>query len=99
MKTQMMTSILAGAAVIGSIGYAIASVSLGDKLGTTESDIRAALTAQGYTVIEFEAEGGELEAEVMLDGQEMELVIDSASGIVVEMELENAEDDDGHDDD
>lgn len=83
--------------LVASMGVAAAAVSLGDKLGTSEDEIRSALTEQGYTVEEIEAEDGKLEAEVTLDGQEMEVVVDAASGMVLELELE--EDEDSEDDD
>lgn len=102
-----MTTIFKRAAVTGfaatiglaGMGAALAAVTLGDNLGTTEEEIRAALTAKGYTVTEFETEGGELEAEVTLDGQEMEIVIDTTSGLVLEMELEDGDDSDEKADD
>ncbi|WP_299480789.1 PepSY domain-containing protein [uncultured Roseibium sp.] len=83
--------------LVASMGVAAAAVSLGDKLGTSEDEIRSALTQQGYTVEEIEAEDGKLEAEVTLDGQEMEVVVDAASGMVLELELEK--DEDSEDDD
>jgi len=84
--------------LLASTGIALAAVSVGDTLGTTEDDIRAALTAEGYMVEEIETEDGEIEAEVSLDGQEMEVVVDSQSGQVLEMELEGPEDEDMDDD-
>jgi len=85
--------------LLASTGIALAAVSVGDTLGTTEDDIRAALTAAGYTVEEIETEDGELEAEVTLDGQQMEVVVDAKSGAILEMELEGPDGDDGEDDD
>lgn len=102
MNTLMKHSVVGGlvaAFVVGGMAAAIAAVTLGDQLGTSEEDIRAALTAKGYTVTEFETEDGELEAEVTLDGQEMEIVIDTTSGLVLEMELEDDADSDDKDDD
>lgn len=54
-------SLLVGIALLGTVGAALATVSLGDNVGTTEDDMRAALTAQGYTVLEFELEDGDPE--------------------------------------
>ncbi|MEP3045915.1 MAG: PepSY domain-containing protein [Roseibium sp.] len=102
MKTSIktsVTSILATATLLGGMGAALSAVSVGDTLGTSEEDVRAALTAQGYTVEEFEVENGELEAEVILDGQEMEVVIDASSGIVLELEMDDDDDSDDEKDD
>ncbi|MES0882820.1 PepSY domain-containing protein [Roseibium sp. SCP14] len=100
MKTPFNSTaitLLSATGLIASMGTALAAVSIGDSLGTTEADIRSALTAQGYTVEEFETEDGKLEAEVMKDGQEMEVVIDAKSGLVLELEPED--DDEGDKDD
>ncbi|MHA7772031.1 PepSY domain-containing protein [Roseibium sp. M-1] len=83
--------------LLASTGIALAAVTAGDTLGTSEEDIRNALTSQGYTVEEIETEDGEIEAEVSLDGQEMEVVVDAKSGLVLEVELE--EDESGEEDD
>lgn len=94
MKTPFTSSAITFFSVSGllaSMGVAAAAVSLGDRLGTTEDEIRAALTAQGYQVQDIEAEDGELEAEVTLNGQEMEVVVDASTGQVLEMELETAD--------
>lgn len=91
-------TLLSATGLIASMGVALAAVSLGDNLGTTEADIRSALTSQGYTVEEFETEDGKLEAEVMKDGQEMEVVIDAKSGLVLELEQEDEDEGDKDDD-
>ncbi|MEP1933106.1 MAG: PepSY domain-containing protein [Roseibium sp.] len=101
MKTSIKASavsLVATTALLGGLGAALAAVSVGDNLGTNEEDIRAALTAKGYTVEEFESENGELEAEVILDGQEMEVVIDASSGIVLELEMDDEDDSDDDND-
>jgi hypothetical protein len=77
--------------LLASTGIALAAVAVGDSLGTSEEDIRSALTAQGYEVQEIEAEDGEIEAEVSLDGKTMEVVVDAQSGLVLEMEPEEVE--------
>ncbi len=71
---------------------ALANVGLGEKLGTDEADIRAALEAQGYVVEEIEFEDGEIEVELSKDGVETELVLNNVDGTVTAIELE--EDDD-----
>jgi peptidase YpeB-like protein len=101
MKTPFKTSaiaLLSTSGLLVAMGAAVAAVSVGDKLGTTEDDIRAALTGQGYTVEEFESEDGKLEAEVTMDGQEMEVVVDAQSGLVLELELEDGDKDEKDDD-
>ena len=55
---------------------AFASFAAGDSMGTTDLDeIRAKFEAQGYTVLEVEAEDGEIEVEYLMDGQEFEVTI------------------------
>ena len=85
--------------LLASTGFALAAVTVGDTLGTTEDEIRAALTDQGYAVEEIETEDGEIEAEVSLDGKEMEVVVDAKSGLILEMELEDQDEDGDKDDD
>lgn len=92
--TSSALTIFSVSGLLASMGVAAAAVSLGDNLGTTEDDVRSALTSQGYTVEEVETEDGKLEAEVTLDGQEMEVVVDASSGLVLEVELEDDEDGD-----
>ncbi|MBG6172498.1 putative membrane protein YkoI [Labrenzia sp. EL_208] len=96
--TSSALTIFSVSGLLASMGVAAAAVSLGDNLGTTEDDVRSALTSQGYTVEEVETEDGKLEAEVTLDGQEMEVVVDASSGLVLEVELEHDEDGDKDDD-
>lgn len=96
--TSSALTIFSVSGLIASMGVAAAAVSLGDKLGTTEEEVRSALTNQGYAVEEIETEDGKLEAEVTLDGQEMEVVVDANSGLVLELELEDEEDGDKDDD-
>ncbi len=101
MKTNFKSSVLGSlvaAGIIAGTGAAFAAVSLGDTLGANEEEIRASLTEMGYEVLEIEVEGGEIEAEVLINGQEMELVVDTATGAVVEMELEDGDDEDDDED-
>ena len=87
LKLLTLTGLIATAPVL-----ALANVGLGDKLGTTESDIRTALEAQGYQIEEIEFEDGEIEVELVKDGVETELVLSDTDGVVTAIELE--EDDD-----
>lgn len=90
-----------GIAALSIPAIAFAQLNVGDTMGTTEADITAALTAQGYTVLEIEIENDEIEAEVALDGVESEITIDIATGQILEVELDDEDDDsdDEEDDD
>lgn len=91
--------LFAASGLLASMGLALAAVSVGDTLGTSEDAIRSALTSEGYAVEEIETEDREIEVEVTLDGQEMEVVVDAMSGKVLEMELEGPDEGDEKDDD
>ena len=78
---------------------ALAAVSEGDLLGTTEAEIRAALTAQGYQIEEIEVEDGEIEVEALFDGMMMEIEVSTETGLVIEVEAEDDADDEDEDDD
>lgn len=75
-----------------------AEVSVGDILGTSETAIITALEAQGYTIEEIEAEDGEIEVDVMLNGQEMEIEIAADTGAITEVDIEDNDSDDDDDD-
>ncbi|RBW54817.1 PepSY domain-containing protein [Ruegeria sp. A3M17] len=87
LKLLTLTGLIATAPVL-----ALANVGLGDKLGTSEADIRATLEAQGYQIRKIEFEDGEIEVELIKDGVETELVLSETDGVVTAIELE--EDDD-----
>jgi len=91
-------------AALGFVGFAmpslaVAAVSVGDQLGTTEEGIRAALTAQGYEVTKFEIEADEIEVEALFDGQMLDLDISPDTGLVIEIEAEDDGEDENNDDD
>ncbi|WP_299624728.1 PepSY domain-containing protein [uncultured Tateyamaria sp.] len=75
---------------------AFAGLELGQPLGTTDADVRAALTGMGYEVQEIEIEDDEIEAEVTLDGVAYEIEVAMDTGLITEIEHE---DDAGGDDD
>ncbi|MEM7295173.1 MAG: PepSY domain-containing protein [Pseudomonadota bacterium] len=79
-------------------GAVLAEINVGDSLGTTETAIQAALEAQGYTISEIEIEDGEIEAEVMLNGQELEIEVAADTGQVIEVAADEDDDDDDDDD-
>lgn len=95
-KTLLLTS-----TILLSAAAAQANVVKGDILGTTETEIRAALMSSGYMVNSVEVEGDEIEIEATLDGVFMEIEVSSADGTVAEVEQDDddASDDEGDDED
>ena len=75
--------------IVGAPALAVAGVSLGDRLGTDEAEIRAAIEAQGYIVQEIEFEQDKIEVEVLKDGVETELVLNQADGTVTGIEADD----------
>ncbi len=96
LNLNLFTPAALGLVTIALPGLALAAVSVGDQLGTTEAEIRAALTAQGYEITEFEIEDDEIEVEAAFNGEMLELEIAPDTGLVIEIE---AEDDDDEDED
>jgi hypothetical protein len=86
-------------AALGLVGFALpslalAAVSVGDQLGTTEQGIRAALTTQGYEITQFEFKDGEFEVDALFEGHMPELEISPDTELVIEIEAEDDDDDD-----
>jgi len=92
-----LTSLAALIAAVPALAFA--QLSIGDQLGAEAAEITAALEAQGAQVLEVEAEDGVIEVEYILEGVEYEAEIDPASGQVIAMEIEEADEDDDDDDD
>ncbi len=96
MNTNLIKRFARPAAIAAALavapGLALAGLSVGDSMGKTETEIRAALEKQGYTVMEIETEDGMVEAEVALNGKEYEIEVDAKTGAVVEIELEDEDD-------
>ena len=86
-KILTLTGLIAAAPAL-----ALANVGLGDKLGTTEAEIRSTLEAQGYQIEEIEFEDGEIEVELSKDGVETELVLTETDGEVTAIEIEKDDD-------
>ncbi len=82
------TATAAALALVPTI--AIAGLSIGEKAGMTEADLRAYFEKQGYTVEEIETEDGETEVEVTLNDKEFEVTVETATGRITGIE----EDDD-----
>ena len=85
-KSAALTALLVPAA-------AIAGLDVGASVGTTDADIRAALTQMGYAVQEIEIEDDGIEAEVTLEGVAYEIEIAASTGQITEIALEDDEDD------
>jgi len=89
--------IKASAAILATLAFAVSStaalatVAAGDKLGTTENEIRAELQAKGYEVksIEIETDEIEVEVEVASNDKVLEIEIDKTTGQVTEVEEED----------
>ena len=97
-KAKPLTATLGVASALAIMaGAAYANIAAGDKLGTTEAEIRAALEGQGYTVEEFEMEDDGIEVELAMDGKTFEAEIDAKTGEV--LEIEDGDEEDGEDDD
>lgn len=94
-KTIAITAGLLGVAALIPM-IAAADVSLGQTVGVEDAELRAALEAEGYQILEIERERDEIEVETLLNGQAIELELDPVTGAIIAMELDN--DDDRHDD-
>ena len=106
MKTQntLKSALLASAAFAVVVPtMALAAMKIGDTLGTDEAAIINALEVAGYEQIEVEFEDGILEAEGWdpVNAMEMEFEIDSETGLVsaVSVEDEDEADEDEADED
>lgn len=70
------------------------ALTVGDTMTTNLDEIRSNFEADGYTVLEIEAEDGEIEVEYEKDGQVFEVSIAADTGVILEVELEDEDDDD-----
>lgn len=68
---------------------ALAAVSKGDYAGKTQDEITKGLEAQGYTVRKVETEDGYFEAYALLDGERYEIYVDTQTGKVVKVEVDD----------
>jgi hypothetical protein len=85
------------ALILGAPTLATAQVALGDKLGTTDAEIRVAIENAGYSLNEIAREEGVVELAIQRNGVENEMILAAVDGAV--LKLENEEDDRGGDDD
>ena len=97
-----MTKTLAAGAAAALLAPAIAFAlpTVGERLGTDLPSVMTALTGAGYDVVELERDGSELEATILVEGEKYEVEISAETGMVLEIELYDADDhDDDHNDD
>jgi len=94
---KTFATLLATATLVPTI--ALAGVSIGDAVGSTEAEIRTHFETQGYKIEEIEIEEDEIEVEATLDGLSMEFEIAAENGTVVAVEVDENEADDDDDDD
>lgn len=80
-------AILAALAMVPAV--ASAQLSVGSDLGTTMREVLIGLEDQGYIVLELELKRDEIEAEVILDNRRYEIEVDTATGKVTDIELED----------
>lgn len=80
------TIALCATAFLATTIAAHAEFTVGDIVGTTEEAIISALEAKGHMVEEVELEDMEFEVELSMNGEEIELLIDSETGKIVEIE-------------
>ncbi len=96
-KSTYLSLLVAPLAITAALalpaGLALAAASNGDYVGKTMAEITKALEQQGYKISEIEREGRNIEADVVLDGKEYEIVTDRRTGQIVEI-LEEGEDGD-----
>ena len=86
----MKTATIALSSALALITFpALANVTTGTILGTTEDAIRAALEQNGYTVEKIEIEGSNIEIDALLNGAEIEFEVLAATGEVLRIETED----------
>ncbi len=96
MTIQKSLTLLAAAAVLIPT-LAFAEVSVGDKLGTTEAEIRASLMAAGYEVSSVEIEKDEIEIVASTGGKKFEIEIAPDTGSIAAIELDDDDEDEEKD--
>ena len=87
------------ALILGAPTLAAAQVAPGDRLGTTDAEIRAAVENAGYSISDITREEGVIELALRINGVESEMILAAADGTVLKRENEDDDRDDGDDDD
>ncbi len=80
---------MAIAASLAASAVLAAELAPGVKLGTDVQEISAALAVDGYKVLKYEREHGEIEVYAVKDGRRLELELDPQSGRIVRIEDED----------
>lgn len=93
-STYRIRTLIAGTALAAALalppGLAAASSELdGASVGRTAGEITASLTAQGYEVRKIKPEDGMLEAYALKDGKRYEVYVDTATGMVARVKVED----------
>jgi len=97
-----MTPFTKSAALVALLvpAAAFAGMDVGQNVGTTKTEVRAALIDLGYEVQEIEFESSAIEAGVTRDGVAYEVEIAMDTGVITEIDVDSeANDDDGDNDD
>jgi hypothetical protein len=84
-EKRLLPAALAAALIIAPTA-ALADLSQGDVLGTTEEEIGVALENRGYVVEEIEFDGDVIEVDIAVNGDAMEIEVDAATGQVLSVE-------------
>lgn len=85
-KFILPAALIAGFSLAPVLAHA--QLSVGGVLGTTVSEVSAALEKQGYSISEIEMEDGRIEAEIMADNRAFEIEVDASTGKILELEDE-----------
>ena len=99
------TPLVLTALILGAPTLAAAQVAPGDRLGTTDAEIRIAVEKAGYAISDITREEGVIEVALQVNGIETEMILAAADGTVLKLEDEdddragNNDDGDDHDDD
>jgi hypothetical protein len=81
---------MAGVAMLLPVA-AFAGMMPGDMLGTSDSEIRAALSQRGYVVGDIEMEHGHIQAEAQARDARYEISVDPKTGKIVAIEIDQGD--------
>jgi hypothetical protein len=95
-RRRLPLAVIASAVVLLPLS-AFADLAKGDLVGKTEVEVRTSLAGQGYKVGDVEKEDGQIQAEVVQKGEELEIHVDPATGRIVAIRSDDHRDrnDDG----
>lgn len=91
--SDLKPALLAAAIGLASLP-AVSAIALGagETVGTSETEIRAALEAAGYEVGEIEFEKNEIEVEARRDAVNYEIEVSPETGVILEIEEDDDDD-------